>query len=79
MKLNWTKGLSGDAKKDVLQEYASSGNLRMRLEVLIREKQSSAQKAIIGKDSYESPNWAYKQADHIGYLRALEEIVSLLK
>lgn len=79
MKLNWTKGLSGDAKKDVVQEYASSGNLRARLEVLIREKQVTAQKTIIGKDAYDSPNWAYKQADHVGYLRAMEEIISLLK
>ena len=79
MKLNWTKGLSGDAKKDVVQEYASSSNLRQRLDVLLKEKQMTAQKAIISKESYDSPNWAYKQADHVGYLRALEEISSLLK
>lgn len=79
MKLNWTKGLSGVAKTDVVQEYASSSNLRMRLETLIKEKQLSSQKAIISKDAYDSPNWAYKQADHVGYLRALEEVVSLIK
>lgn len=79
MKLSWTKGLSGDAKKDVLQEYASSSNLRQRLDVLLDEKRNTAQKAIIGKDAYDSPNWAYKQADHVGYLRALEEISNLLK
>ena len=79
MKLNWTKGLSGDAKKDVVQEYASSSNLRKRLEVLLQEKQSSSQKAIISKDAYDSPNWAFKQADAVGYQRALEEVISLLK
>lgn len=78
MKLNWTKGLSGDAKRDIQIEYASSSNLRKRLEVLLREKQSSSQKAIISKDGYDSPNWAYKQADHTGYLRALEEVISIL-
>ena len=79
MKLNWTKGLSGDAKKDVVQEYASSSNLRIRLDALIQEKKLSSGKAIISKDAYDSPNWAFKQADHVGYLRALEEISSLLK
>lgn len=79
MKLNWTKGLSGEAKQDVLSEYASSSHLRARLEVLLREKQIASQKAIISKDAYDSPNWAYKQADNVGYLRAMEEIVSLLK
>ena len=79
MKISWTKGLSGDVKKDVVQEYAASGNLRRRLEVLIQEKQSTAQKTIIAKDGYETPNWAYKQADNIGYMRAMEEIINLIK
>lgn len=78
MKLNWTKGLSGEAKRDIQLEYASSSNLRKRLEVLLREKQASSQKAIISKESYDSPNWAYKQADNVGYLRALEEVISIL-
>lgn len=79
MKTNWTKGLSGDAKRDVQLEYASSSNLRRRLDALIKEKQATASKAIISKDAYDSPNWAYKQADHTGYLRALEEVLSLIE
>lgn len=30
------------------------------------------------KQDYDSPSWAYKQADQIGYNRALKEIMSLL-
>lgn len=79
MKISWTKGLSGEEKKDILQEYASSSHLRQRLELLLREKQMLSQKAIISKESYDSPNWAYKQADNVGYLRAMEEVISLLQ
>ena len=79
MKVNWTKGLSGEKKRDVQLEYASSAILRERLATLLKEKQDAAQKAIISKDAYDSPNWAYKQADHTGYLRALEEVKSLLE
>lgn len=39
-------------------------------------------KAKIGEGStstdYESPSWAYRQADKIGYQRALKEIIDIL-
>lgn len=31
------------------------------------------------KDDYDSPSWAYKQADKLGYQRALKQIILLCK
>ncbi len=78
MKTSWTKGLDVDEKKEVTLSYNASGTLRLRLEVLLKEKASVAEKESFDKEGYNCPNWAYKQADLAGYKRAMKEIISLL-
>jgi hypothetical protein len=42
-------------------------------------KQRKSYEDRISKNSYDSPNWAALQADGIGYERAINEIIALLK
>jgi len=79
MKVCWTKGLSPEKKEEVRSDFQASGALRERLASILQEKIDASRKASILKDSYESPNWAYLQADINGFVRALEEIQSILK
>ncbi len=46
---------------------------------LLDQKVKANDKSQLKKDNYESSNWAYRQADSVGYNRCLEEIKALLK
>ncbi len=45
---------------------------------LMEQKQKANDRSQLKKENYEIPNWAQRQADHIGYNRCLEEIKALL-
>lgn len=79
MKTNWTKGLNAQEKEAIKASFLASGDLRNRLQVIATEKINSMRKKRVLENAYESPNWAYQQADACGYERALEEIISLLE
>lgn len=78
MKVNWTKGLNPRDKEEMQQIFAASSRFRERAIVLLKEKMLSAQNKNLNEDAYENPNWALKQADSVGYARALREIISLM-
>lgn len=78
MKTVWIKGLEDDASQEIKLSFNSSALLRSRMEVLLKEKISTADKKSYSEEGYDSPNWAYKQADLAGYKRAMHEIISLI-
>ena len=79
MKKTLTVGLNSTEEKDVRDEFNSSAALRGRLIQIMRDKREYAITQSISDKAYENPNWAYKQADLAGYMRAFEEICELLK
>lgn len=79
MKNTLTNGLNATEEKDVRDEFNSSAALRGRLIKIMGDKREKAITQNISDKNYESPNWAYKQADLVGFMRALEEISELLK
>lgn len=79
MKTAITKGLTGQAKDEMILSFDAAAHIRNRLILLLRGKQETARKANLQEGMYENPNWALKQADVIGYSRALEEVISLLE
>lgn len=78
MKTAWCKGLSAEKKESMKNAFSSSADIRERLILLIQEKVQTNRTKRRQDSAYESPNWAYQQADSCGYERALEEITSLL-
>lgn len=78
MKTSWTKGLPKDEATEVEDYYNSSTRLRARLVAILDEKLSASETGSLSASAYESPNWAYKQADSVGYKRALREVISLI-
>jgi hypothetical protein len=78
MKNSWTQGLDEQATKDVRGDFSSSLITRKRLAKLLEEKIKSADKSSLNKEGYDIANWALKQADLIGYKRALIEVIDLI-
>lgn len=79
MKKNWTAGLDNGYAEDVINAYKSSTILRRRLSELLQDKISESTKTAISKVTYNNPNWSYLQADNVGYIRAITEILGLIE
>ena len=45
---------------------------------MLLDKVESSNRAARLKDSYDSPNWAFLQADQRGYERAMYEVIALI-
>ena len=78
MKSSWTKSLNEQDKLDLESSYKASTVLRRRLIEILKEKAEISNRTARNKTTYDNPNWAYLQADKVGYERALHEIIELL-
>ena len=78
MKTVWTKGLKDESDKEMRAVFKSSLTLRRRLSTLLQERIESNNSSTRSKDAYNISNWAYLQADAVGYERALQEVISLI-
>lgn len=78
MKKTWTIGLSEQLAEEVKGNFKSSALIRARLSAILNERIVTKRTEATSKTSYDSPSWAYLQADANGYERALNEVISLL-
>lgn len=79
MKTSWLSGVKdASVKKELRANFLASKMTRERLVEMLDAKITSSVRASRSAESYDSPNWALKQADATGYQRALEEVKSLL-
>jgi uncharacterized protein YprB with RNaseH-like and TPR domain len=78
MKTVLLSGLTEDQQDEMRQTFAHSVVLRQQLIKILTKKAKDARSASTSKDAYNIPNWAYLQADTVGYERALAEVCSLL-
>lgn len=77
MKTSWTKGMNEQEKGEIKSLFLSNSRLRERAILLMQEKIEVSNKKNTSEGAYDNPNWALKQADAVGYERALQEIISL--
>ena len=77
MKVNLTRGMTKEDASHMKQLFLEAKPLRDRLIDYMDEKIQAHMTVMMSKDSYNN-EWAYKQADSIGYMRALKELKSLL-
>ncbi len=80
MQVAWTKGMKkgSDEAKDIEAAFAASSVLRNRLIQMLEELYDQEMKARLSSSDYDSAAWAYKQADSIGFARAISKIISYL-
>lgn len=78
MKTVWFKNLNEQQQEEMRGVFVHSVVLREQLKKLLNEKVVASNKSVRSKESYGIANWAYLQADAVGYERALTEVMSLL-
>lgn len=78
MKIAITKGLNEQESDEMRQAFAHAVYLRKRVIKLLNEKITVNNKATRTKDAYGIANWAFLQADAVGYERAMQEVIGLL-
>lgn len=75
-----TSALPKDVSKEEFEKRCKEVEDLFDHFALVLSRTLEAHKADIKRPKqYDVANWAYKQADSIGYQRALEEAISLLK
>jgi hypothetical protein len=74
MKTIWFMDFPKDEQDGFKREVKSAKNVLDKLEQIVQNRI----KQIVITDDYDSPSWAYKQADRNGYNRALTEIINIL-
>lgn len=77
----WTKGIRKGSQEavDVEGAYASSAFIRRRLVAILKAFEEEELSARLRSVDYDSPSWAYRQADSVGYARALRKVASILE
>ena len=78
MKTSLIKGLNASDRDEIKGQFIAALRLRKQLIKTLEEKATSADNESLTKEGYDSPSWAYKQADLVGYKRAISELISLL-
>lgn len=78
MKTILNKGLNTEQKEVMKKDFIGAVFLRQQLTAILNEKIESARIASRSVKAYEDPNWSFRQADTVGYERALAEVISLL-
>lgn len=79
MKISWKQGLDAQQQADIEQRFKEAGLVRRRLDYLLKEMIEEKRVGAVSEKLYDSPNWAYQQADRAGYERALRDVISLIK
>lgn len=67
----------GEDKPEFEKMLRSSLALR-QLKQILNDLESEFDRKEVKSDIYDSPSWAYKQADNIGYRRMLNQMKGLL-
>lgn len=78
MKTSLANTPNEELNRQITQEFIASKAFRERLIAVLDGKRASLRKDTIARTSYDSPSWAYVQADNNGYERAISEVISLL-
>jgi hypothetical protein len=74
----WTANLSPDEVKRLVSQLRESDTIRERLISILDQRMRASVNDQHSSKNYDSPNWAYKQADAVGYQRAMKEVINLL-
>ena len=75
----WTHHLKDPDEKERFRKYVRNNRTILeRLTQISKKWEEELEDRELDKDSYDSPAWAYKQADNNGYRRCLRKLQTLL-
>lgn len=76
---SWTRNLEAQLAIDITQNFKESGVMRRRLKQMLLDKIEETRSTNLTRDKYDSPNWAYLQADAVGFERALKYLITVIE
>lgn len=75
MNIEWTAHLrTPEEREKFKQQIFSNSDVLARLDKIIEEKINSAEREMYREDAYDNADWAHKQADFLGRIRALRQL-----
>lgn len=75
MHIEWTAHLrTPEEREKFKQQILSHAAVLQRLDKIIEEKIRSAEREMYSEEAYNIGDWAYKQADNLGKIRALRHL-----
>ncbi len=77
MKAVWTKGLKTGEKSKREEQFKQAREILDTLIEVLEDKERKARKAV--RPDYISGGWPYQAADNNGYIRAVQEIKTILE
>lgn len=78
MKTDWYRRLTGTTREERKEMVLSATPTLELLKEILELKRADLEEAQKGIALYESPQWAYLQADHLGAIRSLDYVIDLL-
>ena len=78
MQTRWFKGLSDQQSTDLRAQLVAADKALDRLIEILEADLKAIQEIQCSKEAYESPSWAYLQADSIGQQRAYRKTLRLI-
>lgn len=77
----WTKGMKRGSQeaKDIEGAFKASAFLRNRMKEMLQAMLDEEISSKTSDNTYDNPNWAYKQADSVGYARAIRRMMATLE
>jgi hypothetical protein len=79
LKTSLLNGLNTEDKKEIKGLFIEALRLRKRLVEVLNQKATATQTERLEKIKYDSPSWAFLQADLNGYERGIREAISPLE
>lgn len=77
--IRWTANLpTPEAKAEFELRITNSADVLQRMGQIVKEDLRASLASTRREDAYNMPNWAYFQADQVGYQRALHRILELI-
>lgn len=78
MKTVWTQGMNAEQKAEFVLDYNGSKVVRDRLVEILQNKIKDNRTEQTSLDSFDCPNWGFKQAAYNSKEKTLLEVIDLL-
>ena len=73
-----THAMSAEEKEEFIKRCQASKDVIDRFKIAVEKRLAAYKAESTRPDKYEKAAWPYYQADSIGYMRALDEIIKIL-
>jgi len=78
MKKSLIRGFSKEETPEIRGAFVDAHRFRKHLTLVLRREVESLQVSMRNEDNFDSPNWAFIQADKVAQTKALLKVIGML-